>query len=188
LGYLSGAFSYGTFFNDGAAEQGIVNLEMNYFTNLQVVGNSRLRTFVKGKYTQQLFHRTEDRLAIDGEHGIPGFSGDSIFGRHRINLSIEQNFFAPWNLLGFQFVVYAFTYLSWLGDKPDITLSHLYSSFGLGVRIRNNRLIFDTLQLQFAYFPNIPKNSSFRYFHHSSESVLQPRNFMPKAPEVMPLY
>ncbi len=188
LGYLSGAISYGTFFRKGA-DQGAIDFELNYFTNLYVLGNFRQRTFINGQYTRQLYNKLDDQLVIDGDFGIPGFRNDSVLGRHRFNLSFEQDLFTPWDLYGFKFVVYAFANFSWLGgyDKP-IILSPLYSSFGLGVRVRNNRLIFNTLQIQFAYFPNIPENSRFRYIHLSKETVLQPRDFKPKAPGIMPLY
>ena len=188
LGYLAGALSYGTFFHNGA-DQGVIDFEMNYFTNLYIIGSFRHRTFINGQYTRQLFNRLEDRLIIDGDHGIPGFRNDSILGRHRFNFSISHDLFTPWELYGFRFVLYTFAHLSWLGeyDKP-VMFSTLYSSFGFGIRIRNNRLVFNTLQIQFAYFPKIPDNSRFRYIQLSSESVLQARDFKPKAPEVMPLY
>jgi hypothetical protein len=148
-----------------------------------------MRTFINGQYTRQLHNTLKDKLVIDGDHGIPGFRNDSVLGRHRFNLSVEQNFFTPWSLYDFRFVIYAFGYFSWLGgyDNP-IIISPLYSSFGLGIRIRNNRLVFNTLQIQFAYFPNIPKNSRFRYLNFSKETVLLPRDFMSKAPDVIPLY
>ena len=188
VGYLSGAISYGAFFNKGA-DQGVLDVEMNYFSNLYVTGNVRQRTFINGQYTRQLFNWLEDQLVIDGEHGIPGFRNDSILGRHRLNLSVEQNVFLPREFLGFRFAVYAFSYLSWLGGYNEpIIFSNLYSSIGLGVRIRNNRLVFNTIQIQFAYFPNIPKNSKFRDFTFSGEKMLKPRDFMPNAPEIMPLY
>ena len=188
LGYLSGSFSYGTFFNKGI-DQGIIDFELKGFSNLYVIENFRHRVFVNLSYTRQLFNRFEDRLIIEGEHGISGFRNDSILGRQRLNLSLEQSFFAPWELYGFRFVFYTFANLSWLGGYDEtIIMSNLYSSFGLGIRIRNNRLIFNTLQIQFAYFPNIPKNSNFRYIHFSSEKVMRPLDFMPKAPEVLPMY
>ena len=189
MGYLSGAVSYGTFFNKRTAVQGVIDVDVCYFSNLYSTGNMRQRTYANGRYTRQLFNPWEDRLIIEGEHGIPGFRNDSVLGRHRLNISLEQNVFMPREVYGFRFVFYAFSYLSWLGDYKDtIILSNLYSSFGLGVRLRNNRLIFNTLQVQLAYFPNIPKNSRFRYIYISSEKVLKPRDFMPKTPEVMPLY
>ncbi len=188
LGYLSGAVTYGTFFRNGT-EQGSIDFQLNYFTNLYVLGRFKQRTFINGQYTRQLDTKLDDYLDIDGEYGIPGFRNDSVLGRHRFNFSAEQDLFTPWDFYGFRFVIYAFANFSWLGgyDKP-IMESTLYSSFGIGCRIRNNRLIFSTLQIRFAYFPNIPDNSRFKYIELSKETILQPRNFMPKAPEIVPLY
>lgn len=188
FGYLSGAVSWGTFFRN-RPEQGTVDIGTNYFSNLYVLGRFKHRTFISIQYTRQLDNKLEDQLIIDEKYGIPGFRNDSVLGRHRFNLSVEQVLFTPWNLYSFHFVVYAFAHLSWLGGySQPIMLSPLYSSFGIGVRIRNNRLLFNTLQIQLAYFPNIPENSRFRYYEFSHETVLKPRDFMPKAPEVMPLY
>lgn len=188
LGYLSGIISFGTFLSKGI-EQGTLDFEMNYFTNLYVIGRFRQRTFINGQYTRQLDTKLRDYLAIEGEYGIPGFKNDSIHGRHRFNFSLEQDLFTPWQIYGFRFVLYAFANFSWIGgyDKP-IMNNALYSSFGVGFRVRNNRLIFNTLQVRFAYFPNIPANSRFRYIEFSKETILKPRDFMPKAPEVILLY
>jgi hypothetical protein len=187
-GYLSGALSYGSFIHRGL-HQGVVDAALDYFTNLYIFGRFRLRTFASIQYTRQLYHLLDDRLMIEGDYGIPGFRNDSILGRQRFNVSLKQDIFTPWNLYEFRFVLYAFTYLSWLGEsEKSVILSPLYSSFGLGIRIRNNRLIFNTLQIQLAYFPNIPRNSRFHYVSFSRESVLQPRQFQPAAPAVMPLY
>ncbi len=188
LGYLSGMASFGTFFRNGT-EQGSLNIALNYFTNLYVIGKFRQRTFANIQYTRQLNNKLNDYLDIDGDAGIPGFRNDSVLGRHRFNLSLEQDLFTPWYFYGFRFVLYAFADFSWLGDyeKPIIG-STLYSSFGIGCRIRNNRLIINTIQLRLAYFPNIPDNSRFRYIELSKETVLEPRNFSPKAPEIVPLY
>ena len=130
--------------------------------------------------------RALDRLIINGEHGIPGFRNDTALGRHRFSLSLEQCLFTPLNIYDFRFVVYCFAHLSWLDDynKP-IIFSDMYSSFGLGLRIRNNRLTFKTIQLEFAYFHNGTKPHHFRF---SSEDVLRPREFRPVAPEVAPMY
>ena len=188
FGYISGALSYGNFFRNSSADQGIIDLKMNYITNLCVVGNFRMRTFLNGQYTGQLFNRLEDRLLIDGEFGIPGFRNDSILGQHRFNVSVEQNWFIPRSIYEFRFVVYGFVYFSWIGDynKP-IILNPLYSSFGIGLRIRNNRLIFKTIQIQLSYFPNNPNKSNFQP-SISSGKLLKPRDFKPVAPEILPLY
>jgi hypothetical protein len=185
IGYVMGAFSFGTFFRN-KAEQGVIDFQMKYITNIATIGKYRLRTFINGRYTGQLFNNPEDRLIIDGEHGIPGFSNDTVLGRHRFNLSVEQCLFTPLNIHEFRFVAYTFARLSWLDDynKP-IILSNMYSSFGVGLRIRNNRLTFKTIQIEFAYFHNTPKP---HHFNVSGEDILRPRQFRPVAPDVMAMY
>ncbi|MDR2039708.1 MAG: hypothetical protein LBQ60_17445 [Bacteroidales bacterium] len=189
FGYLSGAATYGTFFRKKTTEQGSLDLSLNYFSNLFVIGKFRQRAFTNIQYSHQLNDPMNDYLSIDGDMGIPGFKNDSVLGRYRLNLSLEYNLFTPWNLYGFRFVTYTFANFSWLGNhnKP-FTESTLYSSFGLGIRVRNNRLIINTIQIQLAFFPNIPKNSSFRYIHLTRETLLSPRDFSPKAPEIKSLY
>ncbi len=188
IGYLSGAISYGTFFRN-SPEQGSIDVALNYFTNLYVIGAFRMRSFANIQYTRQLDAKYYDDLDIEGEVGIPGFRNDSIRGRHRLTLNLEQDLFAPWKVIGFNIVAYAFGNFSWLGDYGErVFQSSLYNSFGIGFRIRNNRLIINTLQVRFAYFPNIPPNSGFKYVEFSKETLLRPRNFSAKAPEIVPLY
>jgi hypothetical protein len=189
FGYLSQAVSYGTFFHDGATKQGSLNVAVNYFTNLFITGRFKQRTFVNMQYSNQLNNPMNDHLKIDGDAGIPGFRNDSIYGQHRMNLSLEHDLFAPWDIYGFRMVWYAFANFSWLGGyEMPFAEGSLFSSFGMGIRLRNDRLIINTLQIQLAFFPNIPRNSSFRYVHLTKETVLMPRNFSSKAPEIMSLY
>jgi hypothetical protein len=190
FGYLSGTINYGTFFNKSHADQGIIDIESNYFTNLFIIGLYRCRTFLKAQYTAQIYNKLEDYLRINGiEQGIPGFRNDSIIGRQRLNFSIEQNVFMPREFYGFRFVLYGFAHLSWLGGYEEkLKLENTYQSIGIGVRLRNNRLVFNTVQLQLAYFPNIPNKSRFKYFDFSSEKVLYVRGLTPQAPDIVQIY
>jgi hypothetical protein len=184
-GFLSGNVSYGTFFRNGHPEHGLLDVGLNYFTNLLVTGRLKQRFFANSLFSTQLNNRLNDYLGIDDDTGIPGFRNDSIYGRRRINLSLEHNFFMPRSIYGFRMVWYIFSNFSWLGGYGKyFTENTLYSSFGFGLRIRNNRLIINTLQIQLAYFPYLPKNSSFRYVHLTKETILSPQNFTATTPEV----
>jgi hypothetical protein len=189
LGYLSGSAAYGTFIYDKRPQQGSLDYAINYFSNLFVTGSFKQRFFVNAQISRQLDTQNLEYLKINGNTGIPGFRNDSVYGRRRVNLSMEHNLFTPWDIYGFRMVWYFFANFSWLGgyDKPLLERT-LYTSFGFGVRIRNNRLIINTIQLRFAYFPHLPSNSRFDYFTFSKETLLNPRNFSSKAPEIIKLY
>ncbi|MDR1673667.1 MAG: hypothetical protein LBS09_09460 [Bacteroidales bacterium] len=189
LGYFSHAATYGTFFRNGATEQEALDVYTDYISNLMVTGRFKQRIFISTRYSAQLNNRLNDHLNISGDMGIPGFRNDSVYGRHRLNLSLEFDLFSPWDIKGFRMVWYAFSNFCWLNDYENFFRQNtLYSSFGFGIRIRNERLVIKTLQLQVAFFPNIPKHSNFRYIHLSKENVLTPRHFTAKAPEIVSLY
>jgi len=181
FGYMMTAFAFGTFFRN-KAEQGMIDVQMKYITNLTAIGNFRMRTYISGRYTGQLFDQLEDRLMTD----IPGIRNNTALGRHRLSVSIEQCLFTPLNIYDFRFVVYAFAHVSWLDDyRQPFSLNNIYSSFGLGLRIRNNRLIIKTIQIEFAYFHN---GHHPYHLNFSNEDVMHPREFRPVAPDVLPRY
>jgi hypothetical protein len=189
IGYLSEAITYGTFFRNGVTEQGSLDIAVNHISRLLVTGRFKQRFFTNMQYSNLLNNKMNDYLNIDGDTGIPGFRNDSVYGQHRMNLSLEHDLFIPWNIYEFRMVWYAFANFSWLGNREKpFAEGSLYSSFGFGVRMRNNRLIINTIQLQVAFFPNIPNNSSFRYLRLTKERIPTHRNFAPKAPEVVSLY
>ncbi|MCL2073166.1 MAG: hypothetical protein FWH18_04545 [Marinilabiliaceae bacterium] len=182
FGYIMGSFAFGTFFRN-KAEQGIIDFQTKYITNMLTIRKYQVRTFISGRYTGQLFDHLDDRFIISGEHGIPAFRNDTALGRHRLIVSLEQCIFTPLNIYDFRFVVYGFAHLGWLDDYNNpIIFSTMYSSFGLGLRIRNNRLAFKTIQIEFAYFHNATKPHHFKF---SNEDILRPREFRPAAPEVL---
>ncbi|MCL2073908.1 MAG: hypothetical protein FWH18_08310 [Marinilabiliaceae bacterium] len=181
FGYVVRSVAFGTFFRN-KAEQGIIDIQLKYITNLTAIRNWRMRTYINARYTGQLFDNLEDRFISD----IQDLRNDTALGRHRLSISLEQCFFTPLNIYDFRFVIYAFAHVNWLDDfYQPVSLNNIYSSFGLGVRIRNNRLIIKTIQIKFAYFHNGFKPYHFKF---SSEDVLHPRDFRPVAPEVAPRY
>ena len=70
-------------------------------------------------------------------------------------------------------------------DHHPVSQDNIYSSFGLGLRIRNNHLIIKTIQIEFACFHNSAKQW---HLNFSSEDILHPRDFKPAAPAVLSMY
>jgi len=60
------------------------------------------------------------------------------------------------------------------------------SSIGVGIRIRNDNLVFNTLQIRIAYFFNPPAYSSISPVNITGEQLLRPANFEPGPPAVIP--
>ena len=174
-GFLSTDFEIGTFVNHSHLEQTTFSFQANYFTKLISLGNKwKMRQFVKPQIligTNRLGSEG-DRITIDQDNkfrgvydnnfdlkkgaGIQGFDSD-LMGTKKFVLSLQTQFYAPWQVLGFRLNPYFNLSAAMLGEEDtSIIQSKVYSSIGLGVIIRNNYLVFSSFQLSFSFYPSIP--------------------------------
>ena len=187
LGYFYTYAGLSTYLNSSSTEQGLLSLSMNYFSNLINLGKSRIRNFVNVDYTRGFGRYSNEFLTFIKDNGFSGFKNDSVRGTQRLSISFESVMFRPVNLYGFRFAFYGFTDFSFLSGTNEILGNgHSLSSIGLGIRIRNDNLIFNTLQVRIGYFPNPPLYSNISWVTISGEQLLKPETFDPGPPAVIP--
>ena len=187
LGYFYTYTGMSTYLNKNQTEQGVLSLGMNYFSNLINLGSSRIRNFVYLHYTRGFGRYSNEYLKFIGENGFSGFANDSAMGTQRLSVSLESVLFSPVNLYGFKFAFFGFTDFSFLsGTNEMLGNGSRLSSIGVGIRIRNDNLVFNTLQIRIAYFPSHPEYSRISPIDISGEQLLRPANFEPGAPAVIP--
>ncbi len=156
-GYLSTNFEYSTFMRSSHFEQGVINVGINYFTWLLELGDWKLRQFIKPQVTIGLNRHSRDSISLNDGFGIDGFNSDILMGNSRLILTLQTQVYAPWNVLGFRFGPYVSFTLGKLGRaNTGFKKSKLYSQIGLGVLIKNEKLVFKTFQLSLAFYPIIP--------------------------------
>ena len=86
---------------------------------------------------------------------------------------------------GFRLVLFSFVDLGLIGDQSNIFRNDFFGTFGLGVRIRNERLIFNAIQLRIGFAfgkEGFMKNDIFRM---SSQQRIEQTRFLPGRPEVV---
>ena len=174
-GYLSTNFEVGTFFNEKKLEQSAISFQANYFTNLLNIGDRwKMRQFIKPQIIigTNRVGALADRLTINessgfqGENGI-GFQGPNVsgirgfnsalYGTKKFVLSLQTQFYSPWDLWGFRINPYFNYSAAMLGTEGvKLTKSKLFSAVGIGIIISNDYLVFNSFQLSLAYYPNIP--------------------------------
>jgi hypothetical protein len=187
LGYFYTYAGLSTYLNKNQTEQGILSLGMNYFSNLINLGNSKIRNFVYFQYTRGFNRYTNEYLKFTTDNGFSGFKNDSINGTQRLSVSLESVLFSPINLYGFRFAFFGFTDLAFLSGTNEILgRGYTLSSIGVGIRIRNDNMVFNTLQIRIGYFPNPPAYSTISPIVVSGEQLLHPPNFEPGPPAVIP--
>lgn len=187
LGYFYTSAGLATFIDGKQARQGILSLSTNYFSNLFMVGKNMVRNFVYVDYTRGFDRNTDESLLLDKNNGFSGFRNDSVCGTQRLSVSIESVLFNPAYSYGFRFAFFGFADLSLLsGTNVIIRNSNIISGIGIGIRIRNDNLVFNTLQIRLGFFPNPPQYSKISNLTVSGEQLLRPDNFDTGPPSVIP--
>lgn len=187
LGYVYGSAGLGTFINEGHPEQGIFSFRANFISNLSYLGRYRIRNFVSADYTRGFDRYSDEGLVFNRENGFSGFRNDSTKNNQRLSVSFESVFFSPVNFYGFRFAFFGFADAGFLfGTNEFVGSGDILSAIGLGIRIRNNNLIFNTFQIRFGFFPNLPEYSRTSSLLISGQQLLRPYNFEPGQPSVIP--
>lgn len=153
IGYFMGGIRAGSYFGFGGRDfyRTALNLDMTYFTNLIDVGpNHQLRQFVNLNLMMG-WNRSEgvnEYLRLTRESG-PRYFHDFTIGRNRMVLNTETVLFTPWNPLGFRVALFGFVDVGLIGDNYNFFRNNAYSTVGLGIRLKNERLVFSTIELSF---------------------------------------
>jgi len=156
-GFMSTNFEYGTYFLSSQSEQSVFTAELKYFTELFEIGDWKFRQFIKPQISLGFNRISSDILTINNENGIPGFRSTSLSGTKKLLLTFQTQSYAPWNIIGFRFGPYLTCSLGMLGDEINgFKKSKVYSQLGFGFLIKNDFLVFEIIQISFAYYPSIP--------------------------------
>jgi hypothetical protein len=186
-GYLYGLVGYGGYFEDlNLIEQGVVRGHMDYFTNLFIINRYKFRHFISLDYTRG-FRRLEDEiLNISDDNGLRGFKSDLIGGTHRLVLNYEAVAFSPYYLYGFRFVFFGFSDFGLIGsDLTSVFDNRLHTGLGIGLRIRNERLVFETIQIRLGFYPTLDDQTFPLVLDVAGEKRYRPENFYVTKPDVI---
>ena len=186
LGYFYSSAGFGTFFNEGQTEQGTLSLCSNFISNLSYIGRYRIRNFLSAAYTRGFDRYYDEELVFENDNGFSGFRNDSIGNDQRLSVNFESVIFSPVNFYGFRFAAFCFADLAFLfGTNEYIGRGDFLSAIGAGLRIRNDNLILNTLQIRIGFYPNLPEYSRVNHLLISGEQLLRHNNFEPGPPSIM---
>jgi hypothetical protein len=191
-GYIYFSGDIGSFFRSGSPEQGYLRLSSEYITPLISVGSSQLRNFFEIQYVNGLNRFMSDYLYIDEDvNGLHRFDyNETIRGSEKALLKTEQVFFTRLEPLGFKFAIFSFFDMAFLREKNNVDLfNHTpYFSFGGGLRIRNDKLVFNTLQIQLSIMPRVPSGQLPFSLRTTGETTKDFSDFVPPQPGTSAFY
>ncbi len=189
IGYFMGDMSVGTFysFRQRRPFQSALNLRLDYFTNMLGRRKFKLRQFVSLNYLNG-WNRSDgfyEAVWFTPASG-PRAMHDSPLGRNRLVVSAESVVFTPWQPLGFRIALYGFGDVGFLGYDRNVFRNACYATVGAGIRLKNEMLVFGTIQL--SIFVNFGKHGpmSNEWIQLTSEQRMQTLRYIPTRPEVVP--
>nr|WP_080058635.1 hypothetical protein [Spirosoma aerolatum] len=192
MGYLYGLVSLGGYIRSNRIEQGVFSLESNYFSPLIKSRWGNMRHFFNTRYTTGISRFANEYISLGSTgsgintDGI-GVNSDALIGTKRWFINYENILFSKLNLIGFRVAFITFVNLGLVSfpDRPLLS-GPLYQGYGIGFRLRNENLTFNSFQIRLAYYPNIPNNTI--PFRQVFEGVptLRFRDFDLSAPQIIP--
>ncbi|MGE5520777.1 MAG: hypothetical protein ACM3VS_12675 [Candidatus Dadabacteria bacterium] len=178
----------GTFLHQGRLQDAAILIGSRAYSRILFYKSLKMRQFFGLTYTKQINRVGLDLLDINNAYGLRYFSLDSARGDQRLSFQAETFLFLKSKLLGFRFAPFAFGDVAILTpEHKDITKSGFYYGLGGGMRIRNENIVFGTIELRFIYFPNVSQyNSSFK-FTLSTNIRFRYNSTYVKAPDIIEL-
>ncbi|MCX7986445.1 MAG: hypothetical protein N2662_05860 [Bacteroidales bacterium] len=158
FGYVNGAI--GGFVKNDGWQQSVLKLNLFFFSNLLVAGRYKVRNFINVGLVKGFNRNLDEKLNINNYSGVRGFYNDTALGSKKLTINLETVLFTPFKLSDFRFAFFGFADMAWIDYKSPTLLSNpLFSGIGIGVRIRNERLVFKTFQIRLTFYPNQKRNT-----------------------------
>jgi hypothetical protein len=185
LGYVYAEVLLESFYRNGKSEQGIIKPGINYFSNLANWGRFKIRNFLTLEFTKGVNRFSNESLTINREYGIRGFHSVWVRGGQRLNINYELVAFSPSYIVGFRLAPYFFYDASLLSQKNEAIFNgKYYHGFGLGCRIRNENLTFNTIVVRLGLYPNGPEDVGALGLNMSEQILTRFKDFEVRAPGV----
>jgi hypothetical protein len=183
--YIYGGIQAGSYFRNNGWSNFTSIIEMMYFSKLHISGNWKWRHYIDGRlsYSNDPI-RPLGMLNIDNEGGLRGFNDYYLKGNKKLVINYEADFFVPLKFLGFKLAIITFADFGLISSNvSSLFQSKLFQGYGIGIRIKNDHLIFPALQFMIGYYPNTSGNQfnifyqnsifyKFKQFQFSSPSVV----------------
>ncbi len=154
-----GLGSYFDRFRLNDLNEGVLSFNAHFFTKHYKIGNYGVRNFIEFDYMKGLNQPDYQYIDLHNMQNVRGFDDTKARGQQRLVINLESVAYTPWDLMGFRFAMFGFFDIGFIGKaNSNIFFDKNYIGVGAGVRMRNDNLVFKTIQLKVSYFPDIDGN------------------------------
>jgi hypothetical protein len=188
--YFEGVIS--SFFDKKKPFEGVLKLKLDMFSSLYNIGNQSYRHFLTIDYAKRLDYIPGFRnynIVFDKLVSMQFRNQTNFIATEKLMIKTEGNLFTSLNVLGFRFLFYSFADFGWVGDNSRNLLNknNIYWGAGLGIRVRNDLLVFRTIEFKVGYYPKMNQHGFNQFTNFGSSTPNVSPNFTPKYPEEIEL-
>lgn len=181
FGYLYAQIGFGGYKNGKKLEQSAVRFSVNSFSNLYYHNKYKFRNFFNINYVLGINRFKGEHIFMDETANV--MQSSLVQGTQKLSSKFETVVFTPLNLYGFKVALYGFWDINIIGSSEHFIFTEKYFlGVGSGLRIRNDNLVFQTFQLNVAYYPMLPNGKSGLVFSISGQDILKLVDFISGAP------
>ncbi len=188
LGYIMGGVTLGSYINleSGMWRHSAIDIDLRWFSNLFLLRRSRIRQFLAFNYTQgwNRSRGSDESIGFTRTNGLQALK-EYVIGTNRMILNTETVIFSPYQPLGFRIAFFGFADFGLLGYDANIFRNDFFTSFGLGVRLRNERLVFNTIQIRLGIALGKHGVVESEYFRLSNSTRMEQYRYRPTRPEIV---
>ena len=185
LYYFNSKISIGSYINNKSFENAIIRFDGVYLSKLINFHGLRARHFLKINYTNGINRYNEERININRSNGIRDFSINTLYGKKRFCVNLENVIFPSFYFYGFGAAIFTFIDIGVVGNRNNFIFKNkYYSGIGIGFRIRNDNLVLNSLEIRIAYYPRKPSYYDDMTIHVSNQNF-EINNFNSTAPNII---
>ncbi|MCK3684299.1 hypothetical protein [Maribellus sp. YY47] len=182
-GYVYLSTGLGGYLKNNRMEECMIRGGIKFISKLSTAGKKSVRSFINVDYTLGIRRFDIDNLTLRTEEHIRGFDSRTAAGKQRLTLKLEHVVFLPHQFYKFNMAVFGFADLGIIGSNQNLIFrENYYSGIGIGLRLHNENLVFETFRLRLAFYPFHPKDVSFLGFILDEQSKQKFNSFDPSKP------
>ncbi|HLN54148.1 MAG TPA: hypothetical protein VK212_10605 [Lentimicrobium sp.] len=175
----------GGYLDDGNFGDGVLSTSIKVISPLIKAGKGSIRNFGSISYLTGL-DRSVGLISINDGNSGNLFNNYELLGYSRIRCRIESVVFTPYYLLGFRFAPFWFIEAAMISPEGKRFANQtLYPAVGVGLRLRNENLVFSTFQFSLTYHPIAPESIAPFGFEFSGLPVPGFNSYLINKPEMI---
>ena len=185
--YFKWQVGAGGYISNSKLEQGAILLRSNYFSNFVYINRHPYRFFLNMELLSGINRFEEEYLTANHKFGVRDYFSLTTIGTNRLKFNIEAVRFWGWERYGFRFAHYFFADAACLSNDLGMILKDRFiAGIGAGIRIHNESLVFNVLEIRLSWIPIAPQNSTPVIFNIFGQPKTRFDDFLGGKPQELP--